>query len=97
MTYYSYIYYFFFFQAEDGIRDKLVTGVQTCALPISAKRAEIPPVSEVPTRNRSNKHNHGLSGRECQQKNYLSMDRKRLGEHRANRRRTATRMFQLPL
>src|SRR3989441_13315577 len=29
---------FFFFQAEDGIRDKLVTGVQTCALPISALR-----------------------------------------------------------
>src|SRR3989441_2644659 len=28
-------YFFFFFQAEDGIRDKLVTGVQTCALPIS--------------------------------------------------------------
>src|SRR5205823_5813997 len=26
--------WFFFFQAEDGIRDKLVTGVQTCALPI---------------------------------------------------------------
>ena len=25
----------FFFQAEDGIRGKLVTGVQTCALPIS--------------------------------------------------------------
>src|SRR5437764_8121991 len=28
---------FFFFQAEDGIRDTSVTGVQTCALPISAK------------------------------------------------------------
>src|SRR2546430_9236342 len=28
-------YYFFFFQAEDGIRDLTVTGVQTCALPIS--------------------------------------------------------------
>src|SRR5207245_864770 len=27
---------FFFFQAEDGIRDATVTGVQTCALPISA-------------------------------------------------------------
>src|SRR2546423_2878824 len=27
--------FYFFFQAEDGIRDKLVTGVQTCALPIS--------------------------------------------------------------
>src|SRR5438105_12795307 len=29
---------FFFFQAEDGIRDPLVTGVQTCALPISPTR-----------------------------------------------------------
>src|SRR5260370_14226395 len=28
-------YVFFFFQAEDGIRDSSVTGVQTCALPIS--------------------------------------------------------------
>src|SRR5258707_10890561 len=30
--------FFFFFQAEDGIRDIGVTGVQTCALPISARR-----------------------------------------------------------
>src|SRR5260221_1682211 len=30
-----YIVSFFFFQAEDGIRDHCVTGVQTCALPIS--------------------------------------------------------------
>src|SRR6266545_1013676 len=29
---------FFFFQAEDGIRDKRVTGVQTCALPICRRR-----------------------------------------------------------
>src|SRR5699024_12053743 len=29
---------FFFFQAEDGIRDRNVTGVQTCALPICAKQ-----------------------------------------------------------
>src|SRR5207245_3185679 len=28
----------FFFQAEDGIRDATVTGVQTCALPISSDR-----------------------------------------------------------
>src|SRR5207248_6060171 len=28
------IFFFFFFQAEDGIRDRTVTGVQTCALPI---------------------------------------------------------------
>src|SRR2546430_3104904 len=30
---------FFFFQAEDGIRDLTVTGVQTCALPISCSCA----------------------------------------------------------
>src|SRR2546421_1456551 len=29
---------FFFFQAEDGIRDLIVTGVQTCALPICLRR-----------------------------------------------------------
>src|SRR5258708_17752643 len=29
------LFHIFFFQAEDGIRDDLVTGVQTCALPIS--------------------------------------------------------------
>src|SRR5204862_5234413 len=29
------LFFFFFFQAEDGIRDLYVTGVQTCALPIS--------------------------------------------------------------
>src|SRR5437773_11262671 len=28
------LFFFFFFQAEDGIRDRDVTGVQTCALPI---------------------------------------------------------------
>src|SRR5690348_18508551 len=35
---------FFFFQAEDGIRDGRVTGVQTCALPISSStiRFELP-------------------------------------------------------
>src|SRR5688572_33080095 len=30
----SAMFFFFFFQAEDGIRDLTVTGVQTCALPI---------------------------------------------------------------
>src|SRR5690348_17781734 len=32
-------FFFFFFQAEDGIRDGRVTGVQTCALPISSSGA----------------------------------------------------------
>src|SRR2546426_3945273 len=35
-----FIFFFFFFQAEDGIRDYKVTGVQTCALPISARRGQ---------------------------------------------------------
>src|SRR2546430_8324881 len=33
--------FFFFFQAEDGIRDLTVTGVQTCALPILPHREEL--------------------------------------------------------
>src|SRR6266513_6161505 len=46
---------FFFFQAEDGIRDRNVTGVQTCALPISSKllravsvRTNVPAVNPTP-------------------------------------------------
>src|SRR5688572_31552099 len=39
-----FFFFFFFFQAEDGIRDLTVTGVQTCALPIS------PPSSRCPAR-----------------------------------------------
>src|SRR5699024_11482713 len=36
--------YIFFFQAEDGIRDRNVTGVQTCALPISIAPKNSPAV-----------------------------------------------------
>src|SRR5205807_7846840 len=36
------ITYSFFFQAEDGIRDYKVTGVQTCALPISTSESQPP-------------------------------------------------------
>src|SRR5699024_12820126 len=50
--FWSYLFYyiailsllFFFFQAEDGIRDRNVTGVQTCALPICL----LPEVREAP-------------------------------------------------
>src|SRR5699024_12177612 len=38
----------FFFQAEDGIRDRNVTGVQTCALPISAGRSRFAPPAASP-------------------------------------------------
>src|SRR5699024_10836561 len=45
---------FFFFQAEDGIRDRNVTGVQTCALPIlePPKRQKGDQVPRVQTRSR---------------------------------------------
>src|SRR6266478_4536545 len=38
-----FIIFFFFFQAEDGIRDLTVTGVQTCALPIFGQPRETLP------------------------------------------------------
>src|SRR5438046_1965465 len=41
---YFFYFFFFFFQAEDGIRDWSVTGVQTCALPISAKPGAASPI-----------------------------------------------------
>src|SRR5688572_28288221 len=37
-----FFFFFFFFQAEDGIRDLTVTGVQTCALPISDREMYLP-------------------------------------------------------
>src|SRR5256885_6968442 len=45
MSMYKLMAVFFFFQAEDGIRDYKVTGVQTCALPIF-----VPTVSHSDTR-----------------------------------------------
>src|SRR5258708_3026751 len=42
--------FYFFFQAEDGIRDDLVTGVQTCALPISLNHLDYVIVAEWFTR-----------------------------------------------
>src|SRR5699024_11953988 len=42
---------FFFFQAEDGIRDRNVTGVQTCALPILLDFISTDILSEEPSGN----------------------------------------------
>src|SRR5256885_9373711 len=42
------LYFFFFFQAEDGIRDYKVTGVQTCALPIFRGWKTYCPWGDVP-------------------------------------------------
>src|SRR2546426_11013096 len=67
------VFFFFFFQAEDGIRDYKVTGVQTCALPISitvfnARGQEFvhvkdPVLGDVPTRDvNESQLKHGLAG-----------------------------------
>src|SRR6266850_4797296 len=44
---YNHFCYFFFFQAEDGIRDYKVTGVQTCALPILRRAHGRPSIATI--------------------------------------------------
>src|SRR5690554_7375126 len=48
--------FFFFFQAEDGIRDADVTGVQTCALPISSSPTSFEFLSKVNSEDYGSKH-----------------------------------------
>src|SRR5205809_5060025 len=60
---------FFFFQAEDGIRDVAVTGVQTCALPISRAPARggprlRPPSGRAPRTSRPRSEERRV-GKEC--------------------------------
>src|SRR3989449_4593068 len=43
------MFFCFFFQAEDGIRDVAVTGVQTCALPILLRPSQTAPLTQVPS------------------------------------------------
>src|SRR5207245_6988811 len=72
---------FFFFQAEDGIRDATVTGVQTCALPISISS------SALQTEGRARLVHHGLSdGRVAV---ILSKPLDRAPGHRPDERRDA--------
>src|SRR5699024_11847216 len=81
---------FFFFQAEDGIRDRNVTGVQTCALPISYRS-----LASVGHRHESTLSLVGASVRPsceswpsdesaCRQAETLSCGGIRLGSHRAS-------------
>src|SRR5438034_3696813 len=69
LSYFS--FFFFFFQAEDGIRDHCVTGVQTCALPIFARARppgpgrctrspRPPPAGRAPVQWRSEEHTSEL-------------------------------------
>src|SRR5688572_32331357 len=53
----------FFFQAEDGIRDLTVTGVQTCALPISSGERYEAQVAETQHRVRSGESLSSIASR----------------------------------
>src|SRR2546430_15725284 len=67
---------FFFFQAEDGIRDLTVTGVQTCALPISCGAGKAAACEELGNRLQEGLGVRGGEGRAAQ------LFRKRSGEGR---------------
>src|SRR5688572_31992385 len=58
-------FFFFFFQAEDGIRDLTVTGVQTCALPIciAACRRRLPFSPAPPARSIRSRRTRSKIGR----------------------------------
>src|SRR5256884_4106018 len=53
---------FFFFQAEDGIRDVAVTGVQTCALPIYGSADAAIGVADVFAENQRDQQDAGQDG-----------------------------------
>src|SRR6266536_4575131 len=56
------LFFFFFFQAEDGIRDPLVTGVQTCALPIFGHERVVAQRREPDPEDASLERGHELGG-----------------------------------
>src|SRR2546430_12229632 len=55
---------FFFFQAEDGIRDLTVTGVQTCALPIWRAGVDLAPSKTSSSETRRNAQRARAAGRQ---------------------------------
>src|SRR5207245_3091905 len=94
---------FFFFQAEDGIRDATVTGVQTCALPIcqnagpkatafwlSARPTSRPTSSWLrPTSGFARRSEERRVGKECRCRVSRDPSKSRTAEDIAARRQTA--------
>src|SRR6266567_8413470 len=81
------VVYFFFFQAEDGIRDLTVTGVQTCALPIYGRGLDPPaPGLRAVGAQAPGPPETGLRGRERRGRRRRLRDR---DEHRLHHRRRA--------
>src|SRR2546422_4527642 len=85
----SLFFFFFFFQAEDGIRDVAVTGVQTCALPISVAKSPVGPQpvisTDCPVRSSTNAAWTALPSGSCRQANSGGISREVF--HRSEERR----------
>src|SRR5258708_31448527 len=77
---------FFFFQAEDGIRDDLVTGVQTCALPIYRGRARVPAYDADDRQRHRQEREPGLDRREAEHLLEVERDEVPHGERRGAKR-----------
>src|SRR2546429_5030925 len=87
----------FFFQAEDGIRDVAVTGVQTCALPISPERyaaGKIRFVRELealrPAQRRATLCGNSSYLRDCEPKNCILFSQSTGNVQPTSRRRNAS-------
>src|SRR5256714_3831420 len=76
--------FLFFFQAEDGIRDKLVTGVQTCALPISPRSLSMAWNYASPPTRRLRSHAYVTNAATCVAAATDRTTRTRLAASRAN-------------
>src|SRR5437867_11533813 len=102
---------FFFFQAEDGIRDRTVTGVQTCALPIyldervhadERRRAPLPSLLERDEREDQERGHEGVALAVLHREQHLEVherqgDRRRpLGEESVERVPQEQRVEQAP-
>src|SRR5687767_15435695 len=76
----------FFFQAEDGIRDKLVTGVQTCALPILGRAKSIVIDKENTTIVEGGGKSSEIQGRVNQIRRQIRSEERRVGKECRTRR-----------
>src|SRR5690349_24618303 len=69
------MFFFFFFQAEDGIRDLYVTGVQTCALPIFRRDQDIRSFRRLNDRRLAHHQSVAQAGRELDRADLLGPER----------------------
>src|SRR5204862_2139002 len=82
------LWFVFFFQAEDGIRGLYVTGVQTCALPISSAPKKRPSSGRTPsTEKKDAVTNRPVTGSACGPSPRLKLPLPRSEERRVGKER----------